>query len=390
MSPNNRIDSDSFSTFGPMLFEDVIGQEEVKKHLIQTVEEGRISHAQLFVGPEGSGTLPLAIAYARYVINHASPDVDAANLKVDKLVHPDLHFCYPVNTTTRVKSKPVSANFIAEWRQAILENPYTNLFQWLNHLGIENKQGLINVEQSMEILKTLSLKAFESEFKIMIIWMAEKMNNQTANKLLKIIEEPPEKTLFILVAENYDMILPTILSRTQLVKVPPIKKDDLKQALISKHGLPEETAASVAHLSSGNYLEALRLIKSSDQENFNQAQFIAWMRLCFSKKYFEILDWVEVMAKSGREKQKNFLSYGLHIFRESLMKNFGGEELVRLEGTEKGFVEKFAPFVNQANCLQMVELFEKSIYHIERNANPKILFLDVSLKMLKLLRVKPN
>lgn len=373
-----------------MRFEDVIGQKDVKEHLIQTVKEGRVSHAQLFVGPEGSGALPLAIAYAQYVLSNSSPNKEASDLKADKLVHPDLHFCYPVNTTSKVKSKPVSASFVSDWREAVLENPYMNLFQWLNHLGIENKQGLINVEQSLEILRTLSLKSFESEFKVMIIWMAEKMNAQTANKLLKIIEEPPGKTLFILVAENHDLILPTILSRTQLVKIPPLRREDLKNAIMERHGLPVETATSIAHLSNGNYLEALRIIQSSDKENFNQTEFIGWMRLCFAKKYFDILDWVEMIAKTGREKQKNFLAYGLHIFRESVVKNFGSEELVRLEGAEMGFVNKFAPYVNQKNCIQMIKAFEESIYHIERNANAKILFLDLSLKMLKLLRVKAN
>ena len=283
-----------------MQFEDVIGQQEVKDHLIQTVKDGRVSHAQLFVGPEGAGTLPLAIAYAQYVLGSSSPNKEASDLKANKLVHPDLHFCYPVNTTTKIKSKPLSASFATEWREAVLANPYINLFQWLNHLGIENKQGLINVEQSLEVLRTLSLKSFESEFKVMIIWMAEKMNVQTANKLLKIIEEPPGKTLFILVAENHDLILPTILSRTQLVKVPPIKRADLKKAIVERHNLPEETAASIAHLSNGNYVDALKIIQSSDQENFNQTEFVSWMRFCFAKKYFDILDWVEVIAKTGR------------------------------------------------------------------------------------------
>lgn len=372
-----------------MQFEDVIGQKEVKEHLVQTVKEERIPHAQLFIGKEGSGALALAIAYAQYVLCASSANQEACNIKANKLAHPDLHFCYPVSTTDKVKKEPVSTHFIGQWREAILDNPYLNLFQWLQHLGIENKQGMINVHQSAEILKTLSLKSFESEFKVMIIWMPEKMNTSTANKLLKIIEEPPQKTLFLLVTENPDALLPTIISRTQIVRIPPISKADMEGALQSRHQLTPEMAASVAHLAGGSYLEALQVLNTSESVEFNREEFVAWMRMCFAKKFVNMLDWIDKISRVGREKQKFFLEYGLHIFRESLMQNYADPELVKLHDSETAFVNKFAPFVHTKNCIQLISEFEKAIYHIERNANAKIMFLDLSLKVLKLLRVKP-
>ena len=376
-----------------MKFADVIGQDEIKKRLIQTVNDGRISHAQLFLGPEGSGNLAMALAYARYIFCSQKGEHDACGtcsscIKFNKLVHPDLHFVFPVNTTKSVTKAATSSKFLTEWREAVLANPYQNLFGWLEHIGIENKQGVINVQESQEILRNLSLKAFEGEYKIVIIWMAEKVNPSAANKLLKIIEEPPEKTVFLLVAESQEQMLTTILSRTQLVKFNPILPEKLKEAIISEYGVSPEEATGLAHLAGGNFLEAGRLLKDSEDLSFNRETFIQWMRSCYSRDVVTLVPWVDEFSRIGRERQKNFLRYGLHLFRECLMLHYGDEELLRVEGKESQFIRKFYPFVNGGNAIPLTELFNEAYYAIERNGNPKILFLDLTLNVIKLLRQK--
>ncbi len=357
------------------------------------MKDERIPHAQLYLGPEGSGNLALALAYAQYLCCETPMEDDSCGtcrscIKFAKLVHPDMHFVFPVNTTKSVNKHPVSAKFLPEWREALLENPYLNLFQWLEHIGIENKQGNIGTEESGEILRAISLKSFESPYKVMIIWRPERMNLAAANKLLKILEEPPEKTVFLLVAEDHEQIIPTILSRTQLVKVPRLSAGEITNALVEKWGQSHAAASSHAHMADGNYLEALRLIRESEEENFNRDMFIGWMRLCYMKDVLKAQEWTEKMGGIGRERQKNFLQYGLHLLRECLMVNYGTDALVRLEGPERGFVQKFSPFVHENNSLQLISNLEEAHAHIERNANPRILFLDLSLRTIKLLRIK--
>lgn len=372
-----------------MWMDKVIGQEALKQQLKKTVETGRISHAQLFLGKPGTGALPLAIGYAQLLLCNASESQSSCNLKCDKLVHPDLHFAFPVNTTKKVKKDPVSSLFLEEFREEFIKNPYLNLFQWLTALGIENKQGLINTKQSSEILRDLTLKPYESEFKVMLIWQPERMNRSSANKLLKIIEEPPQKTVFLLVSEDQDNVLPTILSRTQLIRVPPLQQDDIKFALQEQYDLAEETASSIVSLADGSFNAALNILHASSEENFDQQSFINWMRMCYSKDFFKIDAWISDISRIGRERQKNFLAYGLHIYRECLISNYADPSLIRLQGAEQGFVNKFKPFINTANALQLIGEFEKAVNDIERNANPKILFLDLTVKVMKLLTLKP-
>ncbi|HEY6162079.1 MAG TPA: DNA polymerase III subunit [Bacteroidia bacterium] len=371
-----------------MLFKEIIGQDEVKQRLLQSVKDGRISHAQLFMGHEGSGNLALAIAYAQYIACKNRGENDSCGtcpscVKYKGLVHPDLHFAYPI---TSAKENETSTKYLPEWREAIRDNPYMNLFQWIQRVGAENKQGVISVYESAEILKKLALTTYEGGYKVMIIWMPEKMNLASANKLLKILEEPPAKTLFLLATENSDHLLTTILSRTQLVKVPRIDDEDMKQALKDRHGLDESEAARVAYLAEGNYNEALYLVKHADEENFNFAQFSAWMRLCYKKDVLKLAHWVDGIATIGREKQKNFLAYALSMTRETLMVSYADSSLVRLQGEELEFVKKFSPFIHGENCISITDELNRAIRDVERNANPKIMFTDLSLKMMVLLK----
>jgi DNA polymerase-3 subunit delta' len=377
-----------------MQFSNVIGQSDLKNRLIASVKEGRISHAQLFLGEEGTGNLPLALAYAHYIMCEDKQDEDScgvcsACIKNQKLVHPDLHFVFPTANTDKVKGKPVSDVFIDDWREIVLENNgYFSINQWQEKIETENKTLLIPSEESQEILKKLSLKTYESEYKVMIIWYPEKFNNSSANKLLKILEEPEPKTLFILVAHESEQLIPTILSRTQTFKVSKIKPEDLAENIVKEFKVSTEQATTISLLADGNYLEAKKLIQSSDSEEFFYNLFTNWMRAAFKADVLSLISFSDDIQKIGREKQKQFTQYCLHIFRESLINNFGSSALNKRTSTESQFLLKFAPFIHGANCIEIIELFNDAHYHIERNANPKILFLDVSLKLTKLLRVK--
>jgi len=378
-----------------MQFKDIIGHKNVKTRLINSVNNGRISHAQLFLGPEGCGNLPMAIAYAQYIScqNKASDDSCGqceSCIKFQKLIHPDLHFVFPVASSAEVKDKPTSTKYISQWREAITEEPYLSLANWQNKIETGNKQLLISKNESESILKVLSLKTYESDYKTMIIWYAERFNIASGNKLLKIIEEPPSKTLFILVAQDSEQIISTILSRTQLVKIGRIKENILQAELEKKYSLESSVAHKIAHQSDGNLITAKKLIEhSSTEEEFHEL-FKIWMRSAFKGEVAGLITWSENMASTsfGREKQKQFLKYALYLFRESLIKNYGDPEMERTANNELKFLSNFAPYIHGANCIEIIELFDNASYHIERNANPKILFLDISLKLTKLLRVQ--
>lgn len=375
-----------------MLFSEVIGQDAIKEKLISTVAESRVSHAQLFLGPEGSGNLAMAIAYAQYISCLDRQKDDSCGkciscLKYQKLSHPDLHFIYPINSTKEVP-KPTSDKFIEKWRTAIGDNAYISLGQWYREIGIENKQGLINVEDCNAIIKKLSLKSFESEYKVMIIWRPERLFHAAAPKLLKILEEPPEKTLFLLIAENHEQLLKTIRSRTQMVKLRRIDEDSLSGALQRRHGVQESEAKEIANQSSGNYTEALRLLESNETREFNVEQFQTWMRYCFKSDWVQATEWIDDIAKLGRERQKNFLQYSIGMIRHSLLMNYHIDKLVGIDERNNRFVQKFAPFVHSGNCIDFTESLNTAYMNIERNANPRILFLDLSMKIAELLKRK--
>ena len=384
-----------------MLFQDILGQEHIKKHLTQSVDNGRIPHAQLFVGPEGCGTLPMAIAYAQYVLckntqGENNTGIEACNLKFNNNSHPDLHFAFPVTTSEKAKSHPVSSHYLEEWRQLLKDQPYGNLFDWYKLLGVDNKQGQIGVDEAQDIVKALSLKAYEGGYKVMIIWMAEKMNTAAANKLLKLIEEPPSKTIFILIAEDEEQIINTIRSRCQVLHFPPLAEDVIKEALIKQYDLNEAAATKIAHQSNGNYNKACDLVYQDSEDIQFETWFVFWVRSAFKAKgnkaaIHDLISWSEDISKTGRETQKQFLNFCLDFFRQALLLNYNATDLVYFEPkTEKFKLENFAPFIHGNNILEISDELQDAIYHIERNGNSKIILTDLSIKLTRLLHKKDN
>lgn len=377
-----------------MQFKDVIGQEEVKQKLILSVKENRVPHAQLFLGPEGNGKLPLALAYAQYVLCPHRTETDSCGVcptcqKISKLTHPDLHFVMPTTTTKSVKSNPESDLFMAEWRDYVLQTKgYVDTASWYNFLDVENKQGYISVRDAATLLRKLSFKSYEGEYKIAIIWMAEKMRVDTANKLLKLLEEPPEKTLFILIAEDQEELLATIRSRTSLVKVPRIEQSALQTALVQHLGCSPQEASDAAVVAEGNWIKACQNVKDAEDQKFFFRTFQQWMRLCFKAAVNELIDFSNNIKTIGRERQKQLLDYGLNIVRNSMLFNNNLATLVMLPEEEKKFNSGFAPFVKPANMTQIASLLEEASRQIERNGYAPLIFLDTSFKMSKLLRMK--
>jgi len=382
-----------------MLFSDILGQKHIKNHLTQGVNNGRIPHAQLFVGPEGCGALPMAIAYAQYILcsntngENANGNEDC-NLKFKNFSHPDLHFVFPVTTNDKIKSKPVSKFFLEEWRQLLNQQPYGNLFDWYKLLGVDNKQGQIGVDEAYEIVKSLSLKSYEGGYKVMLIWMAEKMNPSCANKLLKLIEEPPHKTAFILIAEDEEQIISTIRSRCQALHFPPLTEENIKTALMKNYDLEVSVATKIAHQANGNYNKACDLMYQDSEDLQFETWFIYWIRSAFKAKgnktaIHDLMSWSEELAKTGRETQKQFLHFSINFFRQALLLHYKADELVYLEPKGENFnLNKFAPFVHDSNILEINDELEDAIYHIERNGNPKIILTDLSIKITRLLHKK--
>lgn len=370
-----------------MQFREITGQDATKQRLIATVKENRVSHAQLFLGPEGSGSLALAVAYAQYISCENKQENDSCGAcnscrKYQKLVHPDLHFSYPFFA----KHKDDTAlTFIDQWRKAFLKNPYLNLDEWRSYLDAANKQANINIAECHQIIRKLSFKPFESEYKILIMWLPEYLDKE-GNTLLKIIEEPAQKTLFLLVAESQDDILNTILSRTQLVKIPALKDADV-QDYLEQHHQSEAAAAQIAYLSNGNLTAAIHRI-SADETSYHE-RFAQWLRLCFTNDGLKLIEFTEQLAKLGRENQKNFLEYGLCFIRECGMLISGAGDLVHLPEKEMVVAQNMA---SKVLTMPMVEVItnelDKAHHHVERNANPRILFLDVSLQLVKILKFK--
>ncbi|WP_204344491.1 ATP-binding protein [Psychroserpens algicola] len=381
-----------------MLFSEILGQEHIKNHLTKSADYGRIPHAQLFVGPEGSGTLPMAIAYAQYILcgNTNGNNIEgneACNLKFKNLSHPDLHFVFPVAKTDKVKSHPVSSHFMEEWRQLIEKQPYGNLFDWYRILGIDNKQAQIGVDEAHDIVKALALKSYEGGYKVMLIWMAEKMNNSAANKLLKLIEEPPNKTIFILITEDEEQIINTIRSRCQVLHFPPLAEEVIKAALIKNYQIPEVDAVKIAHQANGNYNKACDIVYSDSEDTQFEEWFVFWIRSAFKAKgnksaIHDLISWSETIAKTGRETQKQFLHFCLDFFRQALLLNYKADDLVFMEPKTSFKLEKFAPFVHGNNIMDISNELQDAIYHIERNGNSKIILTDLSIKLTRLLHKK--
>lgn len=377
-----------------MRFKQVIGQHEVKTRLLQSVSEGRISHTQMFWGPPGSGKFALALAYSQYLNCTNRQENDSCGqcpscIKAQRLTHPDIHFIYPTTTTKKVKKDPESKLFSEEWRNFVISNKgYIGLNQWHEYLGVENKQASIFVRDGSEIIRRLSFKAYEGKFKIMIIWMVERLNIATANKLLKQLEEPPENTIFLLIAEQTDLILTTVKSRAFQVKIPRLDDDSLLLALAEARGVRQADVKDVATMAYGNWLEANRLYENADDEKYNFHELRQWMRLCFKDNIPMLIDFCANMGGIGRERQKAFLQHGLSLFRNSLINNHNLQQMVRLPEDELDFMSKFAPFVHHNNLITFTELMEEGIRQIERNAYAPLVFMDTSLKMIHLLKLK--
>ncbi|MGL4852176.1 MAG: ATP-binding protein [Phocaeicola sp.] len=372
-----------------MLFKEVIGQEGAKKHLISEVREGRIPHALLLCGPTGSGKLPLAVALARYIACDNRSETDSCGtcpscVKYNKLIHPDLHFVFPV-VKKKNKTETVCDDYLAEWRKLVLKSPYFSFQHWLKEMGAENQQALIFGKESDEINRKLSLKSSQGGYKTMIIWLPEKMNIACSNKLLKLLEEPPAQTLFLLIAEEPEFILPTILSRTQRFQVRGIEEEDIANALRNSYGVAYDDATRIAHRSEGSFLNALETIHLSEEHELFLNLFINLMRHSYQRKLREMKAWSETVAAMGRERQKEFLIYCQRMIRENFIYNFHQPDLVYLNAEEQQFSSRFAPFVNERNIMGIMDELSEAQLHIEQNVNPKMVFFDFSLKMIVLL-----
>lgn len=369
-----------------MRFAEVIGQQEIKTRLIRSVREGRIPHAQLFLGQEGSGNLALALAYAQYVNCTQRSEEDSCGqcpscIKIAKLSHPDVHFAYPLAGSDEAAEKHMEA-----FRQAVMTNPYFTFQEWMAEISDE-KNGTITVKQSNEIMRRLTLKPYEGLYQFMIIWMPEKMNVQAGNKLLKTIEEPPDRTAILLVANHDDKILTTILSRTQLVKLKKISDFDMLDGLVNQFGIELEKGREIVNIADGNFNMAKKLAEYEDFKDSNFPQFVAWMRACFKLDIKELAKLADQMQAASREKQKAFYDYSLHIIREALAQRVD-PVLLRVTEEEKNFLQKFSAVIHTGNAPAIAEKLEKAIYYVDRNAHAKILFMNLSLDVAGLVKAK--
>lgn len=382
-----------------MYFEKVIGQDQLKKQLRRGIEEGRIPHAQLFHGTIGSGALPLVIAYAQAVLCSIYPKDSDAYLNCAKRVidgnHPDLHYVFPVNRKAGMSRPAISKDYLSEWREFIAKNPYGSVYQWLQYIGIGNKQGNIGVLEAKEITKALSFKSFEGGFKVLILWMPELMNIACSNALLKLIEEPPSKSVLILVGEDANQVLGTIRSRCQLLHIPQLPEAILAKTLKENHSLTEAEAILISKQARGDYTKALELLDTNKMDSPFETWFIQWVRAAFKARgnkmvLLELLDWSDTIAAVGREVQKQFLQFCSEMFRQAFLLHYKTPELVYYKIEDQKFqLENFAPFIHQNNIYDIYEALEEASYHIERNGNPKSIFTDLSIQLTRFIH-KPS
>ena len=372
---------------------EVIGQEEVWQRLTEMVREERLPHAIMLCGPQGCGKMALALAFASYLLcqnrdghNEACGECKQCKM-LEKWGHPDLLFSYPTIKTPAMGSehKPVSEDFAEEWRNMISRSPYFNIEQWMTEIGAENQQAIITAGESDELNRKLSLKSSQGGYKVSVIWLPERMNIECANKILKLIEEPPSQTIFIMVSENPDNLLETIRSRVQRIDVKKTDNESIQKALVGKYGISEDDAMRVARLANGDWLTAVSELSADGENKEFLADFQSLMRLAYQRNVRELKHWSENINSYGREKQKRFLTYFLRLIRESFMYNFQQPELSYMTSQEEAFTANFARFVNENNILQITELANKAIRDISQNANGKIVFFDMALQMIVLL-----
>lgn len=371
-----------------MLFQDIPGLESLKQTLCQSVADQHVAHAQLFHGGPGSGALALALAFATYLNCEDRTPLDACGTcascaKMRKLAHPDVHYIFPVAATKAIKETQSDA-FLPLWRTFVAQQPYGGVPDWLEHVGAENKQGNISAEEARNVLRKLSLKAYEGEYKIMLLWQPEWLNVYSANALLKILEEPPEKTIFLLVCTQMDKLLPTILSRTQRVAVPAFSAEAVAGFLTQKKGVDETRARRLAYLADGDLHHALTLADGG--ENDRHTRFAHWMRLCYRADLTQLVPLADKFDSLAKEEQKGTLEYGLSLFRDLFLWQNGGENLVRLEGGELTFVQNFAKAIPAERVERIVQEFNVAYYHLERNVRAKMVCLDLSLTLARLFK----
>ncbi len=370
-----------------VLFSKVIGHASLKAKLIGNIREGRVPHAQLLVGPRGSGNLPMALAYAQYLLCENKDVVDACGecpscLQMAKLEHPDLHLAFPIFFTDKVKT---CESFLPDWRKEVLAEPYMDIEHWRDRLESENKQLRMGVDIAQEIQRRLSMKSFRGGYKVMLIWQPEQMDPAAANKLLKVLEEPEPNTVFLMVSTDAEQLLATILSRAQLTKVPALRPTELAEALNARFPeLSADEAMAIALRSEGDLLEAVDMANKGEEELF--VFFRDWLRSCFKREVIAAVDFGEGFQKLGRERQKSLVRYGLYLIRQCVLQWQQVPELVRVLGQEQEFVQNFSKLLNERNAEGIRRELETAHVHIERNANPKVLFMDMSYRMMGLLR----
>ena len=375
-----------------MLFKDIIGNNAVKKQLTEAVKNNRISHAQLFFGKSGSAKLALALAYSQYLncenkIENDSCGRCSSCLKFSNLSHPDLHLIFPILKVNGVKT-PTSDSFVNNWRELILSNQYVSINDWIDSFGADNKtgkQGSIYIDEAASIQRKLSLKNYEAEYRVVLIWMPERMNLTVANKLLKLLEEPPKGTIFILVSEDANNLLPTIISRLQTLKIPDFNNEDIAHYF---GGITLEKAKQLKNITDADLGKMIKIQQDSEGILYLFEEFSAWMRLAYKMNVGGISKWVDKISTMGRKHQKLFLSYAIKMIRECLILNFANSSLLKTNEKEHTFISKFSPYIHEENSVMIVQVFEESIKSINRNANAKILFFELSLKMVKFLKVK--
>lgn len=375
------------------MFEQVIGQREVQERLMQMVNEDRLPHAIMLCGPQGAGKLALAVGFAKVLLAEKvnSMFVDAPEYvespMLKNLEHPDLHFTYPTIKLPSMGSdhKPISDDFAREWHELMIASPYFTMNEWLEQMGGENQQAIITAGESDELVRKLSLKSSQGGYKVSLIWLPERMNIECANKILKLLEEPPSQTVFIMVCQEPDKLLETIRSRVQRIDVKKIADGDVKQVLMEKRGLTEDMAQRISRMANGNWLKALEMLSADSENELFLDMFQSLMRLAYQRKVKDLKAWSEQMGAMGREKQKRFLEYFLRLIRENFMYNFQNEELCYMTQREEEFAKNFARFINEANILAISDLANLAIRDIGQNANAKIVFFDMALKMIVLL-----
>ena len=371
-------------------FQQVIAQQSVKEHLLQMVRENQLPHALMFCGPQGAGKLPLALAFARYLLCTEPAEGDACGecagcRMLDNWAHPDLHFSFPVYKG-KSSDHPVSDNYLSEWRSQLLENPYFDTEMWLNDIKAENQQITFYVQESDALQRKLALKSSQGGRKVVLMWLPEKMSQEVANKLLKLIEEPPLHTYFLLVSEDPEMVLGTIQSRVQRINVPALSEEEIAHSLTSLHAVPEELARNIAHISRGNYTEALkRLMAGNEQQQFFEL-FVQLMRSSYSRNLKELQAWTQNVKELGRERQKRMLEYFQRLLRENFMYNFRQDDMSYMTKEEEQFSQRFAPFINEINVIGIMDELSDAQRDIEQNVNAQMVFFDFALKMIILLK----